>query len=518
MATGSPEPPEGSTPLPTDPPPAHGRTVGRNIGALMSSQVITWVLAMVVYWIVPRFLGPDAFGRLRLAGSVWAIAMVLCMFGTSTFLTVEIAKQPQTARSLLSAVLRFRFWLYLLAWPAIGVVLLVGSYDRRTVEVMVIAGVATGFMLASSTYESGLHGLQEMGATARVHIAAKIFVTAGTVLVVVAGGGLIPVALVSAGGTLLAAVMLGRAARQRTQPGEPTAMVGRALAIVAAPFLLTEATRVVYQQIDTVIISLIADAEDVGYYATADTLFGSLLFVPVVVTTAMFPAIAELHHRAPLEVDALLRRAFNTLLLCSIPIGLGTIVVAPSFIRLVYGDGFADAAPVLGVFGVVIILSGQTILFGRFALATGRVKLWATVMVVVTVLSVPLDMILVPWTDRRFDNAAIGGALAFVVTEAILVTFGSWKVASGLYNRFTILRILRCGLAGAAMVLASWPFRDLLFVVPGAIAVITYAVVVVAIGTLTTQERDLVGRATAKLGAGLPRPRAKAEDMSDRGR
>lgn len=201
----------------------------------------------------------------------------------------------------------------------------------------------------------------------------------------------------------------------------------------------------------------------------------------------------------------MLRRSFNTLLLAAVPIGIGTIVVAPSFVRFLYGPDFAESAPVLAVYGVVVILSSQTILLGRFALATDRVRFWSSLMVVVTVLSVPLDYVLVPWTDREFDNGAIGGALAYVVTETLLIVIGIWKVAPGLLSRVTWMRIGRCAIAGAAMLLVSWPVRDRFFVIPGLVSVIVYVVVILALRTLNDSERVLLQRARAQ----LPRRRSR---------
>lgn len=476
------------------------RTVGRNMGALFSSQLVTWVMATVLVWLVPRYLGAADFGAVRLAQAIWMIAGVLVMFGTATLLTVDIAKHRNTARSLTRNVLRVRFVLFGVAVPVVAAVLVFGPYERSTIEVSAIIGVGAAFNLFVNAYTAGLHGLQEMGHTARIDVISKAFVTVATISVLLLGGRLLPVALVAVVSSVLAAALLGRAFyTSTTELTAPATLAGRSLLAAAAPFLVVEATRVIYQQIDTVVMSLLVDEEAIGWYATADILFGSLLFVPVIVATALFPAIAALHERAPDEVGPLLRRSFNTLLLASVPIGLGTIVVAPSVVRLLYGPGFAETAPVLAVFGVVVILSSQTILLGRFALATGKVRFWSSLMVVVTVLSVPLDIVLVPWTDQRFDNGAIGGALAYVVTETLLITIGIWKVAPDLISRVTMARIARCSIAGAAMLAVSWPLRDRFFIVPGAVSLVVYVVVVVVLRTLTDQEKSMIWRVRSKL-------------------
>jgi len=79
----------------------------------------------------------------------------------------------------------------------------------------------------------------------------------------------------------------------------------------SAPYLFADAMVVVYLQIDTLVISLIATEQEVGWYATADTIFGSLLFVPAVLLTAIFPRMARVHHERPEEMAGHVQQAFT---------------------------------------------------------------------------------------------------------------------------------------------------------------------------------------------------------------
>ena len=224
----------------------------------------------------------------------------------------------------------------------------------------------------------------------------------------------------------------------------------------------------IYQQIDTITLSLLIGEEPIGWYAVADVLFGSLLFVPVILMTALFPAIADLHGRRAGRGCG----AAATVVRVA-PVDLGTdrpddhrrepILYRPA----VSTRSTAPSAQVLTVFGVVTILTCQTILIGRFAVATDRVKFWTGVMVVAILISIPLDIVLVPWADDRYGNGAIGGALAYVVTETVILTLGIAKIAPYLVNRRTFGRVARCAVAGGASLAASWWLRDEVLPDPG---------------------------------------------------
>jgi O-antigen/teichoic acid export membrane protein len=273
-------------------------------------------------------------------------------------------------------------------------------------------------------------------------------------------------------------------------------VVRASVGFVVASFIL-----VTYQQIDTVIISLFVEPEVLGWYAIADMLFGSLLFLPTIVATSIFPALGRLHAHDQDGLVALVRRTFHTIMAVGVPLGLGTMIVAGQITPLLFGEEFRPAGEVLFVLGPVIILTFATVLFGTVAMAIGRRRLWNVVMAVGVAMTILLDLVFVPWTDRRFDNGAIGGAMAYVVTEGMMVIVGLATVVSFLATRVTAERLMRTGVAGALMFAASWPLRDQFILIPIVVAVIVYAAAAIALGVVGHDERQLVLRALKRGGA-----------------
>jgi O-antigen/teichoic acid export membrane protein len=241
-------------------------------------------------------------------------------------------------------------------------------------------------------------------------------------------------------------------------------------------------------------MTLLIGERPIGWYSAAELMFGSLLFVPVVVGTALFPKLAELHGNDTASATRLFEQSFRSMLLISVPIGLATIVVSPTFVPLIFGEEFHETIPVLQLFGLVLIPTAQTVLLGRYALATGRTRAWALLMIGAIAISIPLDIVLVPIMDDRFGNAAIAGAAAYLVTETLLVLVGVFVLDPAIANRALLTRFVRCSAAGSAMLAVSWPLRNLLFLIPGTVAVTTYVIVILALKTLNPEERELVRR------------------------
>lgn len=493
MSDLSPSQPDRSFEPPLDvPASADGptRSVQRNMGALLASQAVTWALTTAVLWIVPRYVGDVGLGQMGIARSFWGMATVIAGFGTSVLLAAEVAQRRTTVTSLTRAVIKLRVALFALAAPVVVLVMLVGPYDTATFQIVMVFGVVHFFGLILEVQHKSLHGLQEMGETSRIVVIRKLVTVAGTVGVLLLGGRVIGLAIlesVVAAGALILSV---RALRRKTPAtAEPTDLVGKKLIAASVVFLFAGAARVIYQQIDTVVMSLLIGERPVGWYNAADIVFGSMLFVPVIMMTALFPKIAESHKRNPERTVGLLQQTFGSMLLVSVPIGLTVFVISGSFVDLVFGSKFEQSGDVLALFGFVVIPTCQTILLGQFALATGRAKVWTALMFGAITVSIVLDILLVPFFDDRYENAAIAGSAAYLITETLLMIVGVGFLARAVLRRALTVRVIKCGVAGAAMVAASWPFRDQFFLVSASVAAAVYLVVVLVLRTLNHEER-----------------------------
>jgi len=485
-----------------EPPP---RSLGKNLVAVLTSQVATWVLSALMLIVMPRYLGPVALGELRISTSLWAVVSVVAGFGTASYMTIEIAKRRTQARPLGRAVVSVRIWLFLATLPLVAAFVALAGYAHRLIVIVAIG--ATGALFASifAAYRAALVACEQMGVTGRIDVAAEVLTVVTVVFALIVGFGVVTIACVMAAALVVTAGLFRRGVLRTTLPSAEPAMVrGLSLMKASSPFFFADAMMTVYLQIDTLVISLIATSKEVGWYATADSIFGSLLFVPAVLLTAMFPRVARLHHEKPDDVAPLLLQAFSTMLLIGVWIGLGTVVVSKSFTETLFGPEFRQSGAVLAIFGVVAILGHQTIVLASFAVASGRAKFIGTMLLVSTVASIPLDLVLVRWTHNRYGNGAIGAGLAYIVTEGIQIVVGIAVIAPSILCRPMARRVGRCLIAGAAMLAASWPFRSGSFLIAGLIASVVYFAAHAILRTADEFERDALRKAVSAVRRKLP--------------
>lgn len=464
-----------------------------NLIALLSSQVVTWTLALLLAVVLPRFIGPAELGQLRLAGAVWAIASLFVGLGTSVFLTIEMSRDERRGSQLVGTILVVRTLAFVVISGALVVIAVLRDLEIELRILLAITGVVTLIDSFASVYSAALAGLEKMSALAIAAVVSRLLHTVVLLTILFAGGGVVEVAAGTIVGSAAAVVIFSRAyGRYAPVTFAGWATASREVVRRSRVFLVAGATLIVYQQVDTIVMAALVDKSALGWYTTADALFSSLLFVPTVLLASIFPRMSRLHHHDQSELRTLVQQSFSSLMLIGVPIGLGTVVVGEEFAPLLFGEEYRQTGPVLQVFGIVAILVFGTTLFGGIARAVDRQGFWTWVMVACVLVTVPLDLLLVPWTDRRFNNGAIGGALAFLVTEFIMLALGIWKVAPNILDRQTVLRLGKIALCGGVMFLSTWPLRHYLFVVPVTIGAVVYPLMVWITGALSASERLLL--------------------------
>lgn len=482
-------------------------SIGRNMFDMLSSQVVSFALGFVLQVTIPRFIGPAGVGQVQLAFSIWLIAQVFVAFGTSAYLMLVMSRDRERGIRLVGPVILVRLALFVVVSAGVALYAWAVSYER---EILILLAIAGGSMLLTFLHETlaaAFTGMELMRYPAVVTIVAKFAYTVAMVVVLVLGGDIYAVALTTTLNSALTLLLLGilyhRVARiSWARPGQGY----RGLLAVSFGFMVTHGLIVIYLQIDMVTMSLLIDDTALGWYTVADILMSSLLFVPTIAISVLFPVVSRLHVDDDSSMLQLVRRTLSTLVLLGTAIGLGTFVIAEPFCVLLYGEDFRDAGHVLALFGLALPLIFVTMLLGTVAQATDRKGFWSSLMAGAIAGSIVFDVIFVPLFDDWYGNGAIGGALGYLVTEAAIVAIGLRWLVPEVMNRSVWIRFGKIAVAGALMVAASYPLRHMLLIVPIVVGAAVFVIAVFALKVLTAEERDMLRPAIDKIRRGPTAP------------
>ena len=484
----------GTTP-PGETRPSSRHSVGKNLRVMVASQVVTWSLAIVLTAVVPRYLGAQAVGELGLAVSLWALAAVFIGFGTGSVITIDIARGAKSFEADVRSANGLQCIMFVICFAVVVGYCKIVGYNDTIIALVVIAGAGAIFTAFGESARSVFYGLERMTFPSSVDVVMKVIVLVFTIGILLLGGSVIALA---AGGALAAvvycALMTIGLKRNVGLAVSPTRHGVRAMVRRAAPYIVVQGVSVAYRQSDTIILSRYGGSTQVGFYAVSESLLGALIMIPSIGLTAVFPAMSRVGSERPADALRLVRRGMRMLVIFTVPIGLGVLVISDTIVRLLFGPQFARSGPVVGAMGVVLTIMVPTILVGNYATAMGRIHRWAVVTLIAIVVSIPLYIIFIPWTRHRFDNAALGTAIVFALTEFLIFFLALRVCAPDFFSRHVTTGCLKALAAGGLMVAATWSVRHRFVLIPIALGGLVYIGALLLLRTIDADERENLRR------------------------
>ena len=298
------------------------------------------LLGMIIAILVARGLGDAGLGHFTVVMTVVFVGNVISTFGLDTYLIRTIAADPQQAD--LSAVLLIQLALAAVFIAAVWLLApetVIGSGSRVYVLALVplaFTSVYGGSMRAHEQMNS-YTAVQLFGAGCRVVIVAILLFTNQPFIALMWG---------LLGCQLLEALAAGWLSPDRLNLplgwGWPKSTLLKTLVRTGFSLALLTLLAVLYQRVAGLLLARWGDPSDVGQFSAALRLVEAPRMIPYAVVGALFPRLMK-----EAGTEQLSGRWFLWLTLGTAALALAIQPLAPWLIPLLFGDGFAQAVPLL---------------------------------------------------------------------------------------------------------------------------------------------------------------------------
>jgi len=393
-----------------------------NTSWLMGQRLLSMVVALLVGVYVARYLGPERFGLLSYAVSFVGLFTTLATLGLDGIMVRELVKAPKRRDELLGSA----FWLKaggtILMWVCIAAVIPFTHNDTQTNILIIIIAFAVifqAFNVIDFNYQA------EVISKYVVYVQfVQLIISSVTKIVFIAiQAPLVWFAYVF----LLDAVV--RAFGLTTVYLQTTSKIwywkwrwqaAKELLKDSWPLILSGMVISIYMKIDQVMIKEMLGAEEVGIYSAAVRLSEAWYFVPVAITSSVFPAIINAKKQSEAFYYHRLQKLYDLMVWFAVAIALPTTFLSPWVIRILYGDAFLQASGVLSIHiwaGVFVFLG---VAKGKFMMAENIQYLSAVYSTFGAIINVLLNIVLI----KKYGcyGAAIA-TLASQLTAAYLLPY-----------------------------------------------------------------------------------------------
>jgi O-antigen/teichoic acid export membrane protein len=480
---------------------SRGGVVAKNTAFLAVGQVITWSLSALFLLKVPRAVGPSEWGEYSLAIAMTGVATAVAGLGITTLLIKDIARNLDRAGEYVGTGILTRLLLAVPFLLVVGGTVLVAGYPAHTRLIITIVTVTMLIRFGAAPITSGLQAFQKMHINAVGDVITNGFISfAGVALVVFFKGGMISIAMVSLAASLAVMSVEGWVLSRTTSiRARFDRKLIRHMIIGSLPYWVSGLVLTFYLWVDSVLLSFFTKSSVVGWYGAATNLFGALLFVPTILSTALLPALAHAHLHDRPGMRALMRRSFTLITGLSLPLAVGTALLAPAIINLIYGAEYAPSGQILVVLAVTLVPTYINVLAGTFLISADRQIVWTRVMAGACVLNPLVNLVTIMYFQRHYGNGGLGAAVALLVTELLMACAGLWLIPRALLDRAALMSLTRSAAATVVMGAVVWLLRGQFVVIPIAIGALVYGGAALALRVFPREDWELVTPILAKI-------------------
>jgi O-antigen/teichoic acid export membrane protein len=486
--------------------PPETRSVGRNLSSLAGGQLVTWTVTLLWTLVVPRALGPAGWGIFVSALSVSGVAGIVLGLGTRAYLVRQIVLDRDAGPSLVGTAVVLRLALAPLFVGCVVAYAAVAEPSGQARLVLFLVAGSTLLTLLVEPLQAGFQAMERMQYLAYSEVIGKSAQAASGILLVVLGfravGIATNLAVVAAAVIVLNAGWLRRFMRVELHT---TVRKIRSMARESLAYWTFGVCSLLYLWLDTILLTVLTRPEVVGWYGAPTRLFQTLMFIPVLISTAWLPRLVAAFGTGEEELHRAARFPLELVLVLSVPVAAATAIMAGPMVHVLYGAAYANAVPVMVVLGLCVPPMYANILMATVVIAKNRQVAWTWIMAGATVVNPPINLVLIPFTEDRYGNGATGAAVSLLLTELLIATGGYLLVGRQVFTTAAAHRFALALLASAAMCGAFYAVQPL-GVVPAAVSAgAALAGTARAVGLLTA---DAVALASAAVRARLT-PKAR---------
>ena len=347
-----------------------------NTSWLMVERILRMGVSLFVGIYVARYLGPERYGFLSYANSFVGIFLAFATLGLDEIVVRELVKSPEQREIILGSSFFLKLVGTLLMWMAILAAVPFTENDLKAnilITIIAFGAVFQAFNVIDFNFQAKVKSKYVVHAQFVQLIVSSIV----KIILVVNESPLIWFASVYC---LDAIVLAGGLVFVYFYNGENifcwkwSFETSKYLLHDSWPLILAGVVVSIYMKIDQVMIKEMLGAKEVGLYAAAVKLSEAWYFLPMAITSSLFPAIINAKIYQKEDYFQRLQKLYDLMVWIAVAIALPTAILSPWIVELLYGNEYLESSSVL----IIHIWSGIFVFLGvassKYLLAENYIK------------------------------------------------------------------------------------------------------------------------------------------------
>ncbi len=413
----------------------------------------TVFLSLFSIKLITGYLGQEGFGHYAVVLAFFAFFSAIADLGIGMITVREISREHADEKRILGNVFSLRLLSSVGIFLLSPLLIFFFQYPAELKEGILIAAFAIIFSTMSLVLNGIFQKRVAMHQVAMIEFIGKMLQVAFIAFAVASDWGFLSIVsaiLVSMSFNAVTVFLMSR--RHIKFPLRSEKEYWKGFLRESYPMGVTAIITFLYFKLDTILLSILRPAADVGIYNVAYKIMENLIFFPAMLAGLIIPLLSKYLLSDRKKFDMTASKTFKVFFVIVLPIIVGTLFLAQDIILIVSGPEFLASAGVLRI----LIFSLAFIFFGHFfnmilLVANAQKKLmWA--LSSAAVFNITANLLLIP--RLSYTGSAIASALTemFVVMVTSIIVFrsigyrpsfhGLWAVVASAFGMAVFLFFL----------------------------------------------------------------------------
>jgi len=402
------------------------KDVARSFRAMLSARVLHMAASGLLMVVLTRFLLTETeYGLLGSAVAVLGVVQLFTDLGigkaAARYVTEYRENDPSQVPHVLRTATAYRIGAILVVAVPFA---LVGTHLAgliRQPEIGHLLVLGAGYLAAHSLFTYSMvvfqgynmitysAAIRAVGSVARLLLAVVFVLGIGGAVGALAGY----IAGYAVGALLGLGLLYAKCYRTTERADAREDGLAERVARYSVPLTATRGANVLDKRVDTILVGTLMNPTAVGYYYLSKQIVGFVQSPAASLGFTLSPTYGE--HKADGQTDraaSVYETSLKYVMLLYVPAAAGMILVAEPAIRLVFGETYVPAAPVLQVFSGYVVLQAVSFVTSDALDYLGRARSRAYAKGGASVSNFLLNLVLIP------AFGVPGAAAATVVTHA----------------------------------------------------------------------------------------------------
>ncbi|AFZ08577.1 polysaccharide biosynthesis protein [Oscillatoria nigro-viridis PCC 7112] len=399
------------------------RQVLSNIAWLFTDQILQMGLGLVVGLWVARYLGPTQFGLLNYAIAFVSLFSSVATMGLGTLVVRNIARDPECKNETLGTAFGLQFTggciTLVLTVTVIALLKPNDTLTRWLVGIIAAGTIFNAFEAINFWFQSQIQSKYTVLAKNSVCFlvaAVRIgLVTIKAPLLAFAWVRLAEVALVG-----MAYVYFYKLTGNKIKDWQFSWDRSKELLSESWPIILSGLAIYLYSKTDQIMLGAMNKNAELGYYAAAVKISEICDFLPMILSSSIFPKLANLRKTNYEEYLNKFQIYSDIMIFLWLGVAIPISLLSPWIVHLLYGENYAKSAAVLSLYVWAQFGSNFGVARSTYLNIEAQLRYGLYLTVVGSIFNVALNFWLIP------KYGAFGATMATLITYfyvIILVNF-----------------------------------------------------------------------------------------------